>query len=183
MASLDESDDARIITIRGVGAPIDVPVSYFPPGSLWEVALSSDRDATELDFPTEIQGPDEVVKIEPWMAEVVADFMEVMEGGVFPIFGVDNNRMGTRMNDLRTKKLVPRPVYGTKTEYYVTPEQSAVVDNLTIPQLLAMKLLANYLGMLDLDDLLSVKLVTLRNGMTHEERLDFDKLSEQILPD
>jgi hypothetical protein len=118
MASLDESDDARIITIRGVGAPIDVPVSYFPPGSLWEVALSSDRDATELDFPTEIQGPDEVVKIEPWMAEVVADFMEVMEGGVFPIFGVDNNRMGTRMNDLRTKKLVPRPVYGTKTEYY-----------------------------------------------------------------
>jgi len=182
MSSLDADEGDRIITILGIEPKLEIPVSYMPPGSLWEAALEEDRSTTELDFPAMVATPDGNLPVQPWMGKAVADFIEVMEGNTLPVFGVENERMGVRQVDLKTGQLVPRKVFGTETKYYITPEQAVPVEGLSLRELLELKLVANYLGFRDLDDIASVKIVTILNGGTYEEQKVFEEEAKAILP-
>lgn len=173
MASLDDSSERIITVVVANGSPVEIPFSFLPENSLWGSAMAGDTEATEVEFPAFIETPDGKMKVPEWLRTMTFDFLEIMGGKTYPVFGVENVRTGVKQIDIKTQALVNRKVYGLDPAPYVGAEASELVKDLTLPQLVDLKLLAIYLGFNDFNDLGSVKIATLLNGMSYADQRAF----------
>jgi len=182
---MDSPTFVTIVTPQG--ERVEVDLDYLPENSLW-AALALDKEE-EIVIPASVPVPARadgkkgslMMPLSEKIVSKLFDFLDVLKGGNLPVVGVDDNmKLGTRVLMVGAEKPVLRSL-GSRTDasLFLTPEQHAIVSDLSISELIDLSLAAIYFGFDELNEMALAKLVTVKN-VDGNEALVMDEI--QRLP-
>jgi alpha-tubulin suppressor-like RCC1 family protein len=170
----------RILNLRlGPDDYVEVPARLLPPGSLWEAVLT-DPDVTSLDFPTTVPTSTGKLKITPVVRNTVVRYLDQANGAPLPFYGMESEN-GIYLQS-PNGSLQRRPIVGCDMVPYVPQSFAAILQPLTLQEMLEVKHLSLYLGFRDLDDLATLAIVTRYHCLTTEEQQEVLVAATELLP-